>query len=256
MKGAIIMNKEDHTPRDSDKLKEIPKWSRRYAQNRKLTVLVLTAIITFIGGFVAFPISLGIAAIIRGDMLVTGICAVLFTAVLIVLIIFTFKFGDKNRGLLDQKIDQWIYGKEGTASLPTSRSTKKKWLDVVSGIAISICILGSMYLAMDGYLSFKYLQPVLAVCFVPFLVFQYFLQQPRLGPLLLLCPALYAIHAILIIAGVPIYFTGTFAVPLNMFLPLFGYTFLAYIIAHIYSRHALKKLKVIAHLEGGTANGD
>jgi hypothetical protein len=60
---------------------------------------------------------------------------------------------------------------------------------------------------------------------------------------------------ILIMAGVPIYFTGIFAVPLNLLLPLI-YTFITYLIGHLYSRHALKKLKSITHLEGETANGD
>lgn len=239
-----------------EKLKEIPKWTRSYAQNRTLSIFVLIVLTALIGGFVAFPISLGIATAMRGNMLVTGICAVLFITELLTLIILALKFGGKNRGLIDQKIDQWIYGKDGSVSMPAPKSMKKKWLYIVSGVIIQILIIGSMYLAMEGYFAFKYLQPFMAIYFVPFLVFQYLLQQPRLGPLLLLCPVLYAIHAILIIAGVPIYFTGTFAVPLNMFLPLFGYTFVAYIIAHIYSRHALKKLKDLTHLEGAPANGD
>jgi hypothetical protein len=238
-----------------EKLKEIPKWTRRYAQNRTLSVFVLIAITALIGGFVALPISLLIAAIMGGNMLVTGICAALFAAVSLILIIFALKFGGKYRGLLDQKIDQWIYGKEGYASLPASKSAKRKWLDVVSGVVISICIIGSTHLAVEGYFAFKYLQPVSAIYLVPFLIVQYFLQQPRHGLFLLICPALYTIHAVLIVAGVPIYLKGDWGV-LNMFLPLLGYTFLAYIIAHIYSRHALKKLKGITHLEGDTANGD
>jgi hypothetical protein len=250
-----IMDAENHTPGNADKLKEIPKWTRRYAQNRTLSVFVLIAITALIGGFVALPISLLIAAIMGGNVLVTGICAALFASVSLILIIFALKFGGKYRGLLDQKIDQWIYGREGYASLPASKSAKKKWLDVASGVAISICIIGSMHLAVEGYFAFKYLQPVSAIYLVPFLVFQYFLQQPRPGPLLLICPALYTIHAVLIVAGVPIYLTGNWGV-LNMFIPLFGYTLLAYVIAHVYSRYALKKLKGLTHLEGGAANGD
>ena len=236
---------------NSEKLKEIPKWTRKYAQNRTLTTFALIGMICLIGGFIAFPISFGIAAIMGGNMPLTRICVALFAATLILLIIFALKFGGKYRGLIDQKIDQRIYGKEGTASMPQPKSTKKKWLDVVSGVVISICILGSMHLSINGYIAFKYLQPVSALYFVPFLVFQYFLQRPRLGPLFLICPILYTIHAILIVAGVPIFFTGNLGV-LNMFLPFFGYTFLAYIIAHIYSRYALKKLKTAAHFQENT----
>jgi hypothetical protein len=95
----------------------------------------------------------------------------------------------------------------------------------------------------------------MALFVVPFNVYLYFMQRPRLGPVLLICPILYTIHAILIIAGVPIFFSGTFAVPLNMLLPII-YTLLTYMIGHLYSRYALKKLKGLAHLEGATANGD
>ncbi len=134
-------------------------------------------------------------------------------------------------------------------------SKKMKCLDIFVGIVYMVCLLGSMELAMLGYIPVKYLLPLMALFVVPFNVYIYFMQRPRLGPVLLICPILYAIHAILIIAGVPIFFTGTYAVPLNMLLP-FIYNFLAYIIGHLYSRYALKKLKGLTHLEGEAANGD
>ena len=140
--------------------------------------------------------------------------------------------------------------------MPMSEITKKKkWVDVVVGIVYMVCILGTMNLGMTGYITVKYVLPIMALFVVPFGVYQYFIMRPRLGPVLLIFPILYAIHAILIIAGVPIFFTGTFAVPLNMFLVLV-YNFLAFIIGHIYSRYALKKLKSITELEGESVDGD
>ena len=166
------------------------------------------------------------------------------------------KFGGKNKGLLDQIIGRWIYGHEGFTSMPQPKLTKKKkCLDIVVGIVYMVCLLGSMELGMTGYIEVRYLLPFMALFVVPFGVYQYFILWPRLGPVLLLYPILYAIHAILIIAGVPIYFTGMFAVPLNMLLPLI-YNLLAYVIGHICSRYALKKLKGLTHLEGGTVNGN
>ena len=241
---------------NTERLKEIPKWSRKYAQNRTLTTFVFIVMICLIGGFIGFPISFGIAAFMGGDMLLTGISVALFVAVLILYIIFLAKFGGKNKGLLDQKIDRWIYGKEGTASMPQPKLSKKmKCLDIVVAIVYMILFIGSMNLAMGGHIPVKYLQPLMVLFIVPFLVFQYFMQRPRLGPVLLIFPILYAIHAILILAGVPIFFTGTFGVPLNMGLPILVYTFFAYMIGHVYSRYALKKLKGLAHLEGEPTNG-
>ncbi|HPS56433.1 MAG TPA: hypothetical protein PLP05_12610, partial [Sedimentisphaerales bacterium] len=56
-------------------------------------------------------------------------------------------------------------------------------------------------------------------------------------------------HAILILVGVSIFFTGTYAVPLSMSVPL-AYMFLAYLVGHLYSRYALRKLKAAAKVEG------
>ena len=138
--------------------------------------------------------------------------------------------------------------------MPEPKLTKKKkWLDFVVGAVVFICIIGTFN--MKGYIAFKYQQPVTALYFVPFLVYQYFRQRPRFGPLVLICPILCTVHALLIAAGVPIYFTGDFGVILNMFLPVSGYTCLAYMIAYLYSRYALKKLKGITHLEEGVASG-
>ncbi len=206
--------------------------------------------------FVAFSTAFMITAFMQGSMILASICTAVLAAIVIFLIIFISKYGGKNRGLIDRRIDQWIYGHEGTASMPEPKLTrKKKWLGFVAGAIVFICIQGSYYLSMEGYIAFKYMQPVSAIYLIPFLVLLYFEQRPRIGPLVLICPILYTIHAILIIAGVPIYFTGNLGI-LNMVLPVFGYTFLAYAISHIYSRYALKKLKGLTHLEGDTANGD
>jgi len=60
------MNTEqNHVPQDMEKLKEIPKWTRKYAQNRTLTILVLIVMTTLFGMFVAvlvgFPLALAVA---------------------------------------------------------------------------------------------------------------------------------------------------------------------------------------------------
>jgi hypothetical protein len=249
---------------DAEKLREIPKWTRKYAQNRTLTILVLTAMTTLFGMLIAvlvgFPLALAVIGFWKGNMILGCVGIVVFVAALVAIVkfyIFIFaKFGGKNKGLLDQIIDRWMYGQEGFTSMPQPKLSKKmKRLDIVVGIVYMVCLLGSMELGILGYIPVKYLLPLMALFVVPFGVYQYFILWPRLGPVLLIFPILYAIHAILIIAGAPIFFTGIFAVPLNMFLPVI-YNLLAYMIGHIYSRYALKKLKGLTRLEGGTANGD
>ena len=177
-------------------------------------------------------------------------------AVLIFLVIFILKFCRKNSGLIEQRVEQWIYGKEGTVSMPEPKLIKENiWLKIVFSVVFFICFFGSWYLSVKGYIAPKYLQPVSALFIVPMDVFYYFQRRRWLGLLLLISPILYTIHAILIVVGVPIFFTGNLCI-LSIVLPLIGYSFLAHMLGHVYSRYALKKLKSAAHLEGDTANGD
>jgi hypothetical protein len=255
---------QNHTSGNSDKLKEIPKWTRRYAQNRTLTILVLMLMITlfsmFIAVLVGFLFAFAFAGFRKGNIILGCVGVAVLIVVLAAIVrfyIYIFaKFGGKNKGLLDQIIDRRIYGREGTASMPMPEAMKKtEWTEILASIVYMVCLLGSMELGMLGYIPVKNFIPFTALFVVPFNVYLYFIQRPRLGPVLLLCPILYTVHAILIIAGIPIYFTGIFAVPLNLLVPLI-YTFLTYIIGHFYSRYALKKLRDLTHLEGDAANGN
>ena len=242
---------------NTEKLKEIPKWTRKYAHNRMLTPFVLFLMPCLIGMVITVPILLIWLGFLRENMILAGIGIGLLIVVSIFYIMFFLKFCGKNRGLIDQIIDRRIYSKEGTASMPPPNITKKiRGLDYILGAIGLVYMLGANHLCMTGFISFKYLQPLLALYLVPAFMVEYFLiMRTKIGPLFLICPILYAAHAILILEGVPIFFTGNLGV-LNMVVPLFGYSFLAFAIGHIYSRYALKKLKGLTHLEGGTANGD
>jgi len=245
---------QNKVPQNAEKLKEIPKWTRKYAQNRTLSLYVQIVIIVLISMVIAAPSYLAGAAFIKGNMTVLRVCIVVLFAILVfAFIICVSKFGGV---IIRRWLDRLIYDHEGTASMPEPKLTKKKkWLEFVFLAVFIICIIGTIYFGMKGHLSFKYIQPVTALYFVPFRVYEYFLRRSRFGPLVLICPILYTIHAILIIAGVPIYFTGDFCfngIIWNMFLPAVGYTFLAHVIAHLYSRYALKKLKTAAHLQEDT----
>ena len=255
---------QNNDQQNHENLKEIPKWAHKYAQNRTLTILVLTAMIMLFSiifaGLLGFPLGLATAGFQKGNMLLGYIGIAATVAVLVAMLIFIVitlkKFGSKNRGMLDQLIDKWTYGKEGTATLSVPKSSKKKiCLEIVGSVIFFICLFGSWHLAVKGFISYKYLQPVSALYIVPYTVCGwYFFKSPRMGPIYLLFPILYTIHAILILAGVPIFFTTENFCIISICLPYMGYSLLPYVIGHLYSRHALKKLKDIAHLEGGTAN--
>jgi len=260
------MNSEQNNKlQDTERLKEIPKWTRKYAQNRTLTILVLMVMVVFFSMFIAalvgFPLGLAAIGFRKGNMVLGCVGTAVLVAALVAIVKFYIvilsKFGGKNKGLLDQIIDRWIYGNEVTTTVPVPKSSKKKiCLEIVSAVIFFICFFGSWHLAIKGYIAYKYLQPVSALYIVPFVVCGwYFWQSPRMGPIYLLSPILYAIHAILIVAGAPLFFTTENFCMFSICLPMLGYGFLPFVIGHFYSRYALKKLKDIAHLEREAANG-
>ncbi|KPL25340.1 MAG: hypothetical protein AMJ75_01260 [Phycisphaerae bacterium SM1_79] len=261
-------NKQNNKSRDknAEKLKEIPKWARKYAQNRTLTILVLMVMLMFFSGFIAalvgFSLPLAVGGFRKGNMILgcVGIAVLVaaLAAISIFLIIIFSKFGGKNAGLIDQLIDQRVYGKEGSATVPAPKSSKKRTcLPILSGVIFFICFFGSWHLAGEGFIAYKYLQPVSVLYIVPYVVCGwYFWRSPRMGPIYLLYPILYTIHAILIVAGVPLFFTTEAFCIFSICLPAIGYGLLPFIIGHIYSRYALKKLKGLTHLTGEAANGD
>ncbi|MHC4488115.1 MAG: hypothetical protein ACYSW7_02905 [Planctomycetota bacterium] len=238
---------------NTEKLKEIPKWTHKYAQNRNVPFLISLLIFVCIFAGIAIPSYFGGKAYGEGNTVLFWIC--IFVTVVAMISLFFFcvpKWGGK----FIERISQRLYGSEGAVSISEPEAMKKKrWLGYVVAMVFGSCVFISVILGLLGYLSIKYMQPVSALYVVPFLVFLYCWQRPKVGPLALLWPILYSIHAILVVADVPIQF-GEPWIFLNMLIPMAGYGILCGLIGHLYSRYALKKLKAAAHLEGDTANGD
>jgi uncharacterized membrane protein (DUF485 family) len=228
---------------DTEKLREIPKWARKYAQNRTIPFLVSMVIFLLLFIAISVPSYLGGKAYLSGNMLAFWICIFFLVIACAALLFFSVpNWGSK----VIERISRRIYGYEGVATLPPPARIKKyHWVGWVVGLAFASCVVGSVQLGIRGYIPIEYMQPVSALYVVPFLVFLVVWQRPLVSPLSLLWPIFYAIHAILIVTGMPILFTGNL-IPLNMLLPTFGYGFLTLIIGHVYSRFALRKLKTLA----------
>jgi hypothetical protein len=242
---------QNQVPQNNEKLKEIPKWTRKYAQNRTIPFLIFLTINLCLLAGIAIPSYFGGFAYLNGNMVLFGISIfVLIISMICVTIISVPKWGSK----ISERITRRVYAGEGSILISVPKSMKKKkWVGYVVAMIFCSCIVGSVILGLLGYLSIEYMQPISAVYVVPFLVFLYFLQRPIISPLALLWPTLYGIHAILVVAGVPIQF-GEPWIFLNMLIPIAGYGILCGLIGHIYSRYALKKLKGVMHLEGDTTN--
>jgi hypothetical protein len=249
-----MKTEENNNSQDIEKLKEIPKWTRKHAQNRTIPTLIYMVIYLCLFAGIAIPSYLRRSD--QGGSTTQFICK---SVVLVSVIAFVALCIPKLKSKLIERINRisrHLYGREGDVSISLSETAeKKKWVGHVVGLVFGFCVISSVFLGGKYNIPIKYMQPISALCFVPFLIFLYFWRRPKIGPLTLLWPILYAIHAIMIIVGVPILFTGNLTT-LNMILPVFGYGLLTYIISYIYSRYALKKLKDITHLEGDSADGD
>ncbi len=237
---------------NTEKLKEIPKWTRKYAQNRTLPNLIGLLIYLCLFAGIAIPSYFGGKAYHAGNTILFRI----YNSTTIVAMMFLFYFCvPKLGGKFIKRISQRVCGQQGDVSISQPKTTnKRRWVEGAVALVFGLCVISSVYFGGKYNIQIKYMLPISALYIVPFMAFLYFWQRPKIGPLALLWPALYAIHAILIVAGVPILFTREL-IPLNMILPVFGYGFLTYIIGHIYSRYALKKLKEAAHLGENATDG-
>ncbi len=243
---------QNQVSQDTEKLKEIPKWTRKYAQNRTIPVLIALAINLCLFASIAIPSYFGGKAYMSGNLVLFWICIFVLAVAMISLAFFCVpKWGGK----FIERISRGLYNREGHVLISVPATIKKKqWVGYVVAMVFVSCVFISVILGLLGYLSIKYMQPVSALYVVPFLVFLYLWQRPIISPLALLWPTLYAIHAILIVAGVPIHFERPW-IFLDVLIPTVGYGILCGLAGHIYSRYALKKLKGITHLEGDAANG-
>jgi hypothetical protein len=150
-------------------------------------------------------------------------------------------------GKLMERVVQRLYAREGRVALSAPGERKKVWGLVLAG-CFGTCIIVSVVMSFVLDIPVKYLQPISALYVVPFLIGLWFLMRPMVGYPALLWPSLYATHAILIVSGVPILFTGPWE-GLNMLIPVAGYGLLSGLVQHLYSRVALGQLKRLTQVD-------
>ncbi|HUT45832.1 MAG TPA: hypothetical protein VMX36_06070, partial [Sedimentisphaerales bacterium] len=167
---------QNQIPQDSEKLKEIPKWTRRYAQNRTVPFLVSMAIFLLLFTTICVPSYLAGKANQSANVPALWICIFVLVLAYVALIVFCIpKWGSK----LIERISRRLYGKEGVITLaPQIRTKKHKWLGLVVALVFACCVVGSVQLGERGYIPIEYMQPVSALYVVPFLVFLTIWQRP------------------------------------------------------------------------------
>ena len=232
------MNSPQNQPEDSQ---EISRWTRAYAQNRSLPVVVLLLI------FLAINLVIGGASLLAGTAYRSGNMFLFWVAIAALVPAFgAIIFFSVPRWA--RKFQTWLmgrlYAKEGNVAFSQQNRHATAW-GVILVVCFGTCVAASVILGFFFDIPSKYMQPISALYVVPFLVGLWLLMRPMAGYAALLWPLLYAIHAILILAGAPILFTGPWEV-LNIVIPIAGYGLLASLAGHFYSRVALRHLKHLA----------
>jgi hypothetical protein len=233
-------------PRNSerdDDVREIPKWAQRYAQNRTLPLVVFLGIFVF--GFCMFG---GLSyltgwAYVHGNRVMAGASMLVLCAFAVWWLWFSFVGGAR----IMRQISERLYRGEGSVSvgLPLGPEATRPPPTFI-GFVFMFCVLASVGLGLLGFLPIRYMQPISALYVVPFMLYLGMMRQrPGGSPFMCLWPALYGIHAILDVAGVPIRFWGEMRA-LDVFVPMIGYGLMAALAGHIYSRIALGRLRVLA----------
>jgi hypothetical protein len=225
------------TPEPLENPRKIGKWARVYAQNRTLGVVVI--LVFFVIYWAA--VVLGGMAYHQGMWILSGVCMAIVAVSLILILCFSVpRWGQKITTWLTER----LYARDGNAVVAPPCTPGRRWIGGLLAGAFGTCILGSILLEAQGIISIPeaYRQPVSAIYCVPFLVALWWLQRPAGSPIALLWPALYVFHAILILAGAPILFTGPWE-SMNMLLPVAGYGILTGLVAHLYGRIALRRLR-------------
>jgi hypothetical protein len=221
-----------------DRIREIPKWARRYAQNRTLPV-------------VAFLLVFAVASCLFGGLSLLTAWAyvadrrVLSAASMLVLCGFTvwwlwFSFIGATR--IMRGLSERLYQGEGSVSVGACAGIGESKRLLPVAFVFAFCVLASVGLGLLGLYPIRLMQPISALYLVPFLCYLGLKLRHVGSPFMFLWPGLYAVHAVLLVTGVPI----GMGPMLDVFVPTVGYGFLAALAGHVYSRFALRRLRNLA----------
>jgi len=218
------------------------RWARRYAKSRTISFLVQWVFIAIMVTVVASAGYFTNQAYSKNSsgVLFYGSVATMFVAIIT---LAWFSLSGRGGDVI-WAITRRLYGREGHVEYSEGDPTGRMplWIMAASGGLIIYHLVGALLVTFN-YLYMKNMMPFSAAYMVPFL-FAIIINQ-RLGFWAYLWPILYGIHAILLLAGLPIRFGGQWQL-MNMVVPVLGYGFIAILTGHFYSRFALRQLKRLA----------
>jgi len=234
-------NAQDDRARQNEDIRGIARWTRRYAQNRTLVFIVFELV------FLAGAALMGGLSILGAWAHKTGHDPLAVGAIiaLVGFVVWWVWFSFVGAARLQPRITERLYRGEGQVSIGAPGEklgcpSCPRWVVPV----FVLCVLGHTVATYLDVTPIRYQQPISALYCVPFLSYLSVRMGKAGSPFMLLWPALYGLHAVLIVAGAPVYFERVEA--LNMLLPIVGYGIVAGVAGHVYSRVALRRLRALA----------
>lgn len=231
------MERNTNTAR-ADGVRDLARWAGVYARGRTLPVAVAMAV--FLGAFALLSgLSYATALALRAGNTPVAVAA---GAALAAFCAWWVWFSLAGARQILPALAGRLYAAEGYAAPAgsTGRAPGARW--VAWGFVA--CVAAHVALGLAGLVPESLMQPVSALYVVPFLCYLTVAQGSAASPFLWLWPALYAVHAALVLAGVPIAPAG-FGV-LDMLIPTVGYGLLAALAGHLTSRVALRRMRALA----------
>lgn len=225
------------TPSEFEEIRALRRWSLRYVQSRALPVLIGIGIF---GALMAALLALWTVAgdaYRAGDWLRLGACAIGLVAAHAALVWLSVpRWGGKH-------LERWAwryYRDEGQATqrLPWQEGRSKR-VGAFVACVFGACILLHVGLGLAGVVSDESVLPISALYVVPFLIFIFSVTRTYV---MLLMPALYAAHALIVAAGFRDPFDGFVPLELRSFAAILVYCVLAVFVSHVYNRIALSRM--------------
>jgi len=235
-----------------DQLRDIPRWARRYAENRTLYTLIHLGIFLAGAGVFCGLGRLGVYAYESENQPLTWISLAAVWVFLGALLWYTF-WGARR---LVPGLTKWLYRGEGGVSVDGAETGVPPRVPALSVLVLLLLVGCHLLLTQRGLLPLRYAQPISVVYAVPFMLYLglKLRAQPR-SPFMCLWPVLYGLHGVLILAGVPISF-GAERATLDIFWTVPAYGFIAALAGHLYSRLALRRLRTLAADTADEAQAD
>jgi hypothetical protein len=242
--GCIRPEAESH---ELDRIRQLPRWAAAHVRNRTLPQIVFLSIVSaLVAGLLCLAVVIARAE--EAGAPAGRQAAYLAGAAALFACLLWFRFVVGRR--VSRAIADCIDGRGGRAEA----AAEGEHAGMERYSAAHLIVLGAMlawaFVSAAGFIPPRYLQPTLATILVPCLLYFHGIRYRGLvSPFLLLWPALYGLHALLLVAGVPIYLAGGPAdiySSLNVALPALGYGLAAAIAGHAYSRYALRRLVRLA----------